>query len=99
MARFDVYSLPEEKGYLLDVQADLLDHLNTHIVIPLLPSSYAPRPAQYLNPSFNVEGEKLVMVTQFMAAVPSGMLRNPITNLESMRNEIVAAIDFLMQGF
>lgn len=34
MARFDVYKNAGGSGYLLDVQADLLNHLNTRIVVP-----------------------------------------------------------------
>ncbi|MBS1183360.1 MAG: plasmid maintenance protein CcdB, partial [Proteobacteria bacterium] len=39
MARFDVFPNPGGSGYLLDVQADLLDGLNTRIVVPLLPTA------------------------------------------------------------
>lgn len=99
MARFDVYRHPDGNGYLLDVQADLLSHLNTRIVVPLLPASIAPTPAQTLNPCFEIAGEPVVMATQFMAAVPTSLLRDSITRLQSRRDEIVAAIDFLMQGF
>lgn len=41
MARFDVYASPDSAGYLLDVQADLLESLNTRIVVPLMPVSAA----------------------------------------------------------
>lgn len=51
MARFDVYQNPDGQGALLDVQADLLSQLNTRVVVPLLPASYAPIPAKHLNPS------------------------------------------------
>ncbi len=38
MARFDVYAMPGQRpGYLLDVQANLLDRLDTRGVIPLFP--------------------------------------------------------------
>lgn len=45
MARFVAYKNPEGEGDLLDVQADLLNHLNTRIVVPLLPVAAAPTPA------------------------------------------------------
>jgi toxin CcdB len=99
MARFDVYPNPDGTGYLLDVQADLLSHLNTRIVVPLLPPDEAPRPAQRLNPSFRVGASDLVMVTQFLAAVPSSMLKTPSGTLLNRHSDIVAAVDFLMQGF
>jgi toxin CcdB len=99
MARFDVYRNPDGAGYLLDVQADLLSHLNTRIVVPLLPPDAAPRPAQRLNPSFRAGADDLVMVTQFLAAVPRSMLKAPVGTLSNRHSDIVAAVDFLMQGF
>ncbi len=99
MARFDVYKNPDGEGFLLDIQSELLSHLNSRVVVPLLPSSSAPRPAKILNPGLAIAGESLIMATQFMAAVPFGILRAPITNLQAKHDEIVAAVDFLMQGF
>ncbi|WHT44593.1 CcdB family protein [Ochrobactrum sp. SSR] len=43
MARYDVYSNPSG-GYVLDVQADLLDELKTRIVIPLILKRWLPSP-------------------------------------------------------
>ena len=99
MARFDVYRNPDGAGCLLDIQADLLSHLNTRVVVPLLPRSNAPQPARTLNPCFDIAEESLLMCTQFMAAVPANLLRNPLTSLSGRRDDIVAAIDLLMQGF
>lgn len=56
MGRFTIYSNPGGVGYLLDVQADMLSHLNTRIVVPLLPLSAAPKPATTLNPQFVIAG-------------------------------------------
>ncbi len=99
MARFSVYKHPEGEGYLLDVQADLLSHLNTRVVVPLLPVELAPKPAAMLNPLFDIEGATVSMVTQFMAAVPAKLLKNPLINLDSRRNDITIALDLLFQGF
>lgn len=99
MARFSVYRHQEGSGYLLDVQADLLSHLNTRMVVPLLPVSDAPLPAATLNPVFEIDGIEVSMVTQFMAAVPAQLLKTPVANLEYRRNEITAALDLLFQGF
>jgi toxin CcdB len=35
--RFSVYANPEGPDDLIDVQANLLSHLNTRVVVPLLP--------------------------------------------------------------
>lgn len=99
MARFAVYGNPGGAGYLLDIQADLLSHLNTRVVVPLLPLDIAPKPARTLNPVFEMEGGSVVMVTQFMAAVPAQVLKSPVLSLENRRNEITAAVDLLFQGF
>ncbi|MGB1216006.1 MAG: CcdB family protein [Pikeienuella sp.] len=63
MARYDVYANPDASGYLLDVQADLLDSLNTRVVVPLMPISAAPSPAKRLNPVFNIQSEPHVMAS------------------------------------
>lgn len=99
MGRFSVFKNPDGPGYLLNVQADLLDHLNTRVVVPLLPQDLAPVPAKVLNPVFEVDGSPVVMVTQFLAAVPSRMLDGFVVSLESRRNEVIAALDLLFQGF
>lgn len=99
MARFDVYRNPEGGGYLLNVQADLLDHLNTRVVVPLMPLSIAPSAAETLNPVFKVEDQDVLMATQFLAAVPAGLLKKPALNLADCRNEINAALDLLFHGF
>ena len=56
MARFAVYRNPVGPGCLMDLQADLLDGLNTRVVVPLLPPDLAPKPALRLNPVFEVDG-------------------------------------------
>jgi toxin CcdB len=99
MARFDVYRNPDGAGYLLNIQADLLSHLNTRAVVPLLPPDEAPNPARRLNPEFEIGGEKIVMVTQFIAAVPTSYLQITITNLAHRNDEIVNALDMLITGF
>ncbi len=43
MARYDVFSHHQGSGYLLDIQADLLEGLNNRIVVPLLLPQAAPK--------------------------------------------------------
>lgn len=98
MSRFRVYANPEGPGYLLDVQANLLEHLNTCVVVPLLPEAQAPRPARQLNPVFDIDGARHVMATQFLAAVPKRLLKTEIADLNGQATEIVNALDCLFQG-
>ncbi|SCM79733.1 CcdB-like toxin protein [uncultured Pleomorphomonas sp.] len=99
MARFDVFQNPDGNGFLLDVQANLLDGLNTRVVVPLLPASSAPLPARRLNPIFDIEAEPHVMVTQFMAAVPVTLLKAPVASLAGHDVEIGNALDMVFVGF
>ncbi|WP_376689841.1 CcdB family protein [Wenzhouxiangella sp. EGI_FJ10409] len=99
MARFDVYRNAGGAGYLLDVQSDLLQGLNTRVVVPLLPPEEAPQPARRLNPVLKVERTQVVMTTQFLAAVADSELGQAITRLEQDRDEITAALDMLFIGF
>lgn len=99
MTRFRVYANPDGNGYLIDVQADALSHFNTRIVVPLLPLDIAPKPAKTLNPLFDINGQTFSMVTQYMAATPVRVLKDAIFSVENRRDDIVAAIDLLLQGF
>lgn len=99
MAKYDVYPNPDGSGYLLDVQADLLDGLNTRVVVPLFQIQDAPDPAKYLNPIFDVNGDRVVMMTQFMASVPSSILTSPVATLSDQFAEITNALDMVFQGF
>ena len=91
MARYDVYLSPSGTGYVLDVQADLLDGLNTRIVVPLMPTGSAPAPARRLNPVIEVASTPHVMVTQFLAAVPRAALGEPVLTLSDHDVEISRA--------
>lgn len=97
--RYDVYRNIGGAGFLLNIQSDLLDVLNTRVVVPLLPSSEAPLPAARLNPVIVVDGANHVMVTQYMAAIPLATLGEPVGNLLPHHDQIAAALDMLFQGF
>ncbi|HZH47652.1 MAG TPA: CcdB family protein [Roseococcus sp.] len=100
MARFDVYPPPDgSPGFLLDVQTDFLEGLNTRIVVPLMPPDLAPAPGRDLNPLLPVGEEALVMVTQYLASVERRLLCRPIASLSHERDAITRALDLLLTGF
>jgi len=99
MARYEVFKAPAGKGFVLDIQSDLLDKLNTRVVVPLLPRSIAPKPADRLNPVLLIKDKECVMVTQFMSAVPISVLGISVAKIDNAHAEITAAIDMLTQGF
>lgn len=105
MARFDVYRNSNDKAndvpYLLDVQSNILDGLDSRIVVPLrrrdrFPSVSLP---SNLMPTFNVEGIECILETPKLAAVPVRILKTRVGSMEEHRFEIGAALDFLFQGF
>lgn len=105
MARFDVYQnkgpLAASTPYLVDVQAELLDALDSRVVIPLRHLKQFPKVKlpERLAPVFRIEGRDFVLETPKLAAVPRRALGNPITSLLYERERITASLDFLMQGF
>lgn len=99
MARYTVYRNPDGPGYLIDLQTEINSHFATRVVAPLLPVEEIPVYAKALNPVFEVEGQRVVMVTQGMAAVPLHLLKHSVMSLDDKRSEIVAALDLLFQGF
>ena len=98
MAQFDVHQLTTGKRLVVDCQADLLGHLDSRLVVPLVRRSQAPAPAQRLNPVFNVAGHDYVMLTQSAAAVPVRELGKVVTSLADHSFEITDAIDVLLSG-
>lgn len=85
--------------FLLDIQNDLLQDLETRIVVPLHPvSALQGQALRTLMPILEIEGERFIMVTPQMAGIPKSELGAPVTRVEQYRYEIIAAIDFLLTG-
>ena len=86
--------------HVLNVQADLLASLATLVVMPLLPIEVMPQPMARLNPVFEIEGGRFVMVTQSLAAVARRELGEPVGRLGEERHyDITQALDMLLSGF
>jgi toxin CcdB len=99
MARFDLYAgLGAGKGYVVDVQADLLEQLATRVVIPLVPRGTS-MVVRDLNPVARIDGRDYVVMTQELAAVARSLLRRKVGSLADRRDEISRALDVLLTGF
>ena len=102
--QFAVYTNPDKdtnKSYpfFIDVQNNLLDSLNSRVVIPLTPITNAGN--QYpenLCPTIKVQNRKYALLTHQITAVPLTILKKKAGLAELSRNEIIAAIDFLITG-
>lgn len=99
MARFDAYEVKGIQGYLLDVQADVLEHLKTRVVIPLQPLGKAPEAAGKLNPRLWVGDQPVILATQFIGTIPRRSLLKPVHHLGQYADEVQIALDFLLIGF
>jgi toxin CcdB len=101
MAQFDVHVDRKGKLYplLLDVQADLLSHLDTRTVVPLAPRRrYPVKPIKRLNPVITFHGTEYVAVFQELAAIAATELGDLQGSLASDRTELIAALDLLFTG-
>lgn len=101
MARLDVHPMPGKgrDGYVVDVQAELLSHLTTRTVVPLLPEQTAPKPINELNPVFDIRGKRYVLVTQAIASIPVRELKRAVASLTEQHDSITRALDILLLGF
>lgn len=100
MARFDIFRRAQgAPGYLLQVQNDFLDALETRVVAPLLPPAAVPVPIRDLHPRFEIEGEHFLMATQLLGAIPRRELGRNVGSLAEHREEITRALDTLLTGF
>ena len=105
MARFDVYANPGNPSsttpYLLDVQSDLLDGLDSRMVVPLRSLKHFPKVklSLRLTPVLAIDGEDFLLETPKMGAVPLKVLKSPVTSLAQEQEQITAALDFLFQGY
>lgn len=97
--RFDVYRLASSGVLVVDVQADLLSDLATRMVIPLLPKADHRSQLTDLHPTFEIEEERLILVTHELASIQKRQLQKPVASLAHKRDEITRALDLLLTGF
>ncbi len=104
MARFDVYANPDPADrasipFMLDVQSDFLEGLDTRVVVPLFASKRFPIRLRNLNPQFEVSGKAVVMDTASIGAVPMSDLRRAVANVSAEQLSIQDALDTLFAGY
>ena len=105
MPQFTVYrnKSPRTKStfpFLVDVQSDLLEQLQTRVVIPLTRTAgLVKKPLNHLTPALAFGGESYVLMTPQLAGVARTDLGAPAGSLAGERHAIVAAMDFLLTGY
>lgn len=105
MAQFDVYPNPNRSAahglpFVMEIQSPLFGEIPTCVVIPLaIPDIIEQTPVLRLNPVVQVGEQRLLAMTQELAAVKRKQLAAPVTNLSACRAELLAALDLLFVGF
>lgn len=105
MAQFTVYRNKNARSkavfpLLVDVQSDLLEDLQTRVVIPLSKAAALTRkPVSQLTPVIEFEDSSYVLVTPQLAGIARSELGIPTGSVAQSRDVILAAMDFLLLGF
>jgi toxin CcdB len=99
MARFRVYELVGSRMLAVDLQSDFLADLKTRVMVPLYRIEEFDWSFSRLTPRFSIAGEVYVMATQRIAAMEVREIGDQVANLSDRSDEIIAATDFLFQGF
>jgi toxin CcdB len=104
VAQFTVYKNKNPRSkttypLLVDAQADLLDELQTRLVIPLTKApALAKKPIARLTPSIEFEGEHYLVMTPQLAGIARSELGPAIGSVADQRTAIVSALDLLITG-
>lgn len=108
MKQFNLYANDDKDTnqaypYFVDVQNNLLGDLKSRVVIPLISLQKSKKPRanlypQNLCPVIEIGPKQYVLMTHQMTSVSIKMLTSEEGSLLKYRDEIVAAIDFLVTG-
>lgn len=104
MARFDVYTNPEVRErklipFFLDVQNDHIQGFQTRVMVPLWDAATLSPLTADLNPVFQVKGQRVVMDTPALGAVPVAACNRAIDNLSAHQLVIQNALDTLFGSY
>lgn len=102
--QFDVYENTDKDTkkvypFFVDIQTNLLDSLNSRVVIPLTPSNNLSKEyPKNLCPVISIENKTFALLSHQITSVPITLLKKKSISFEPHRQDIVAAIDFLVTG-
>ena len=105
MPQFTVYQNKNSQTkklipYLLDVQTDLLDDLQTCVVVPLTAVEKGKsKTISRLTPILKIDNSEYLMLTPQLAGVNRKELGKAVANLVDSRTVIIGAADFLVTGW
>jgi len=101
MARFDLFRLPGDQGYVVDVQSNhASDKVRTRVVVPLVPVGELGVPIADLNPVLRVDDRDYAFVAQSLATLTNTEMGERVGSLMADHGDRFAyALDILLTGF
>jgi toxin CcdB len=105
MTRFAVYQNRNPRSsvpfpLLVDVQSELLEDLETRVVIPLArAASFNDFPLRYVMPAVQLDGKAYVLMTPQLTGLSRATLGSAKGTLEAHAREVSVATDMLFRGF
>ena len=103
MKQFDVYintdsDTNQAYPYFVDVQTELLEVLNSRVVIPLTTALPNKGLANNICPELEIGGQHCYLLTHQITTVASSFLRKHESSLLLNRTDIINSLDFLVSG-
>ena len=101
MAQFDLFKLPDDHGYVVEVQSNPTSaRIRTGIVVPLVPLETQGTPITDNNPIVQIEGRDYVFLAQSIATVTVPEMGPRIASLAARHGAAFAhALKVLLIGF
>jgi len=103
MTQFVIHQYKNLKStvqYLLDIQNDFLEDLETRLVVPVYPATVSQgKKLTKLTPVIDIKGVQYVLMIPELASVPKKYLGAEILNISQHRTLVLSAIDLMVTGF
>ena len=103
MKQFDVYANTDSDTnqaypYFVDIQTELLEALNSRVVIPLTAALPNKGLANNICPKVEISAKQYYLLTYQITTVSSSFLRKHESSLLLNRTDILNSLDFLISG-
>ena len=101
MARFDLFRLPRDQGYVVDVQSNhASETVRTRVAVPLIPVADLGKPIADLNPLVRIDDRDYAFLSQSLATLTLAELGERVGSLMADHGDRFAyALDILLTGF
>lgn len=96
--QFDIYQ-SNDGVLVLVIQSDLLDHLPTRVVIPLVSAKDIDAAFKTLMPVIMASDKELRLFPQQIATVMTASLVTFVGSAAHLRDDIIRACDMLITGY